>query len=43
MPRPSTALQFRLSDFVGENPPLGQLEFIEAPEQEVCFVAGFGA
>ena len=37
------SIQFKLSDFVGGQPPLAQLEFIEAQEPEVCWVAGFGA
>ena len=43
MARAAAPIQFRLSDFVGNSPPLAQLEFIEALEPEVCWVAGFGA
>lgn len=42
MPRSAPIIQFRLSDFIGENPPLAQLEFIDAPEPEICWVGGFG-
>lgn len=43
MTRAAPSIQFRLSDFIGQTPPLAQLEFIEAPEQEVCWVGGVGA
>ena len=42
MSRAAPTIQFRLSDFIGTTPPLAQLEFIEAPEPEVCFIGGVG-
>jgi len=42
MPRAAPTLRFRLSDFVGNDPPSPQLEFIEAPEFEVAWIGGQG-
>lgn len=38
-----SAIQFKLSDFVGPNPPETQLDFIESPEREVAWIGGVGA
>jgi phage terminase large subunit len=40
--RAAPTLHFRLSDFIGDNPGLPQLEFIEAPEFEVAWIGGVG-
>ena len=42
MPRSAPTITFRLSDFVGDNPPAAQLEFVEAPEPEVAWIGGVG-
>lgn len=42
MTRTAPALQFKLSDFIGDTPPIAQVEFIESPEPEVCWIGGFG-